>query len=111
VHPPRLNTLLPTDPAAGEHEPIGVVLLDLNLPKIGGLEVLARIRADSRTRHLPVVILTSSHEDADLIDGYENGTNAYVVKPVDSKDFFAAVGLLGMFWLMTNEARPETAAH
>lgn len=83
-----------------------VVLLDLNLPKIGGLEVLRRIRADERTRLLPVVILTSSREDKDLLGGYGSGANSYVVKPVDFAQFAEAVRQLGMFWLVVNEPPP-----
>ena len=83
-----------------------VVLLDLNLPKIGGLEVLRRIRADERTRLLPVVILTSSREDKDLLGGYGSGANSYVVKPVDFAQFAEAVRQLGMFWLVVNVPPP-----
>jgi CheY-like chemotaxis protein len=83
-----------------------VVLLDLNLPKIGGLEVLRRIRADERTKILPVVILTSSREDEDLLRGYSSGANSYVVKPVDFTQFAEAVRQLGMFWLVVNEPPP-----
>lgn len=82
---------------------IGVIMLDLNLPKIGGLEVLARIRQNPQTRRLPVVILTSSRQDRDLVVGYEEGANAYVVKPVDVHGFITAIGQLGMFWTVTNE--------
>jgi len=85
-----------------------VVFLDLNLPKIGGLEVLKRIRANSRTRLLPIVILTSSKEDKDLIDGYGLGANSYVVKPVDFTQFQEAVKQLGIYWLLVN-TRPPAA--
>ena len=80
-----------------------VVLLDLNLPKLGGLEVLERIRADERTRRLPVVILTSSKEELDLVRGYDKGANSYVVKPVDFNTFVEAVRTLGFYWLLLNE--------
>jgi two-component system response regulator len=80
-----------------------VVLLDLNLPKIGGHDVLRAIRADSRTKHIPVVLLTSSKQDEDLIKGYDLGANSYVVKPVDFSQFSAAVAQLGLYWLLLNE--------
>jgi two-component system response regulator len=83
-----------------------VVLLDLNLPKIGGHEVLQRIRADERTRLLPVVILTSSKEHKDLLGGYASGANGYVVKPVDFTQFAEAVLQLGTYWLLVNEPSP-----
>jgi two-component system response regulator len=83
-----------------------LVLLDLNLPKIDGLEVLRRIRADERTKLLPVVILTSSGEEQDIIQGYGLGANAYVRKPVDFIQFANAVLQLGLFWLMVNEPPP-----
>jgi two-component system, response regulator len=85
-----------------------VVLLDLNLPKIGGLEVLRAIRADDRTRLLPVVILTSSREDRDLAGCYELGANSYIVKPVDFTQFADAVRQLGMYWLVLNQRPPST---
>jgi two-component system response regulator len=81
-----------------------VILLDLKLPKIDGLEVLARIRSDERTRLIPVVILTSSREQADLTQGYAGGANSYVVKPVDIDQFRQAVQHLGLYWLVLNEA-------
>jgi CheY-like chemotaxis protein len=83
-----------------------VVLLDLNLPKMGGLEVLGAIRADERTKLLPVVILTSSREDKDLASGYELGANSYIVKPVDFTQFAEAVRQLGLYWLVLNQRPP-----
>ena len=83
-----------------------LVLLDLKLPKIDGLEVLRRIRADDRTRDLPVVVLTSSRQDEDLTQGYAFGANAYVRKPVDYGEFVEAARTLGIFWLSVNEVPP-----
>jgi two-component system response regulator len=80
-----------------------VVLLDLKLPKVDGLEVLRRIRGDDRTKLLPVVVLTSSREEQDLIAGYSLGANSYVRKPVDSVQFTEAVRQLGLYWLLLNE--------
>lgn len=83
-----------------------VVLLDLKLPKIDGLEVLRRIRADERTRMAPVVILTSSNEDEDRLKGYHLGANSYVRKPVDFDEFVKAAGQLGLYWLLLNQPPP-----
>jgi two-component system response regulator len=84
-----------------------VILLDLKLPKVDGLEVLRRLRADERTRLLPIVILTSSNEEQDLIEGYRNGANSYVRKPVDFNQFLDAVRQLGLYWLVLNEPPPQ----
>ena len=84
-----------------------VVLLDLNLPKVPGLEVLRTIRADERTRSLPVVVLTSSVEDRDLIEGYRLGANSYIRKPVEYEEFVEAVRQLGLYWLVLNEPPPR----
>jgi CheY-like chemotaxis protein len=84
-----------------------VVLLDLKLPRLDGLEVLRRIRSDERTRLLPVVILTSSTEDRDRIEGYRLGANSYVRKPVDFGQFAEAVRQLGLYWLLLNQPPPR----
>ena len=84
-----------------------VILLDLKLPKIDGLEVLRRMRADSRTRRLPVVVLTSSREEQDIVASYDLGANSYIRKPVDFEQFVAAVHQLGLYWLLLNETAPN----
>jgi CheY-like chemotaxis protein len=88
----------PIDPA--------VVLLDLKLPKMDGLEVLATIKKDPATKHVPVVMLTASREESDLVRSYDLGVNAFVVKPVDFQEFFEAIRGLGMFWAILNEPSP-----
>ncbi len=80
-----------------------VVLLDLKLPKVDGIEVLRRIKSDDRTKIIPVVVMTSSREDRDLVDCYKLGVNGYVVKPVEFEDFARAVSELGCYWLLINE--------
>jgi CheY-like chemotaxis protein len=83
-----------------------VVLLDLKLPKVSGLEVLAEIKSDPRLKVIPVVMLTSSREEVDLADSYESGVNAYVVKPVTFSQFVQALRELGVFWAQINEPPP-----
>ena len=95
----HLGTNLPELPA--------IVLLDLKLPKIPGLEVLRRIREHTRTRRLPVIILTTSREEEDLGASYDRGANSYVVKPVDYSRFQQASEQLGLYWLVINEAPPD----
>jgi len=80
-----------------------IVLLDLKLPKVDGLEVLKRLKSDPRTQSIPVVILTSSREERDLIESYRLGVNSYIVKPVDFKQFIEAVQQLGLYWLLLNQ--------
>ena len=95
-------------PAGGHHgwPAPALVLLDLNLPKIPGLELLQRLRADPRTRFVPVVVLTSSKEDQDLLASYRLGANSYVRKPVDFSQFNEAVRTLSLYWLLLNEPPP-----
>jgi len=95
----------PNEAGGPTHQP-RVILLDLKLPKVDGLEVLARIKSDPGTKSIPVVVLTSSREDRDLYLCYELGVNSYIVKPVDFGEFTAAVGQLGLYWLLLNE-RPH----
>ena len=100
-----LDYLFATGAFAGrspETDPI-LVLLDLKLPRIGGLEVLRRLRAEPRTKHLPVVILTSSVEEQDRVTGYDLGCNSYIRKPVNFEKLAEAIRLLGMYWLILNE--------
>jgi len=85
-----------------------VVILDLKLPKVDGLEVLQRMRADERTKLVPVVILTSSKEEKDMINGYKFGANSYVQKPVDFTQFLEAARQLGLYWMVINEPPPQT---
>src|SRR5690348_15855880 len=102
-----LDLLFGTGEHAGRPIERKVILLDLKLPKVSGLEVLRRISADDRTRLLPVVILTSSREERDVISGYGLGANSYIRKPVDFQQFIEAVRQLGLYWLVLNEPPPR----
>ncbi|RFZ86737.1 response regulator [Shinella sp. WSJ-2] len=84
-----------------------VVLLDLKLPKVDGLEVLEKVKRDENLRHVPIVMLTSSREEQDLVKSYELGVNAFVVKPVEFNQFFKAIQDLGVFWALLNEPPPK----
>lgn len=94
--------------SAAEYSSLKLVLLDLRLPRVDGLDVLCAIRADERTRLLPVVVLTSSHEEIDVVRAYDLGANSYLVKPVESEAFMKAVGELGLYWMLLNRAPGET---
>jgi CheY-like chemotaxis protein len=93
------------------HGDPSVVLLDLKLPKIDGLEVLERVKKDQKLRHIPIVMLTSSREEQDLVKSYELGVNAFVVKPVEFNEFFKAIQDLGVFWALLNEPPPGVRGH
>ena len=100
-----VDYLFGTEEQAAKRVP-AVVLLDLKLPRVGGLEVLKRMRNEERTRRVPVVILTSSNEDSDLINGYDSGANSYVCKPIQFDEFANAIKQLGVYWLTINEPAP-----
>jgi two-component system response regulator len=101
-----LQLLLPSE---GEPMRPALVLLDIKLPKIDGLEVLSRVRADERTRSLPVVVLTTSDEERDILTSYRLGANSFVRKPVVFEEFVRAVNVLGVYWLLVNEPVPSRA--
>ncbi len=94
------------DYAQSTHAPPCLVLLDINLPKLDGHEVLRRLRADPRTKLLPVVMLTSSKEEQDLLRSYEQGCNSYVQKPIDFQQFIESISQLGLYWVVVNELPP-----
>lgn len=103
-----IDYLMGTGPHAGTPRiSLQLVLLDLKLPKLDGLEVLRKIRAEPSTKMLPVVVLTSSNEDRDLVESYSLGANSYVRKPVDFTKFTEAVRNLGLYWLVLNETAPQ----
>lgn len=106
-----LDYVFGTGPHAGRDLSVmpTVILLDLKLPKVDGLEVLRRLRSDNRTKLLPVVVLTSSKEEIDLAQSYSLGVNSYIRKPVDFEQFIEAVKQLGLYWLVLNEAPPAIA--
>jgi two-component system response regulator len=98
--------------ARADEDPLrpAVVLLDMKMPRLNGLDVLERIRKEPATKHIPVVILTSSDEEQDKLRSYDLGANSYVRKPVDFNEFAEAVGKLGLYWVLLNEPPPETRA-
>lgn len=95
------------DPARSSEQLPVIILLDLKLPKIDGIEVLRHIRANSRTKCLPVIVLTSSREEQDIANSYDNGANSYIRKPVDFKQFAESIRTLGIYWLVLNESPPN----
>lgn len=105
-----LDYLFAEGPHAGRNldEQPSITLLDLKLPKVDGIEVLRRLRADPRTHRLPIVVLTSSREDQDLAASYDLGVNSYIRKPVDFHQFSEAIRQLGLYWLVLNEQPPPT---
>jgi two-component system response regulator len=107
-----LDYLFGTGAHAGRNASItpSVILLDLKLPRLDGLEVLKRVRADSRTKNVPVVVLTSSKEEQDLVASYDLGANSYIRKPVDFEKFVEVAGALGLYWLLWNEPPPASRA-
>ncbi|HEX5394122.1 MAG TPA: response regulator [Rhodocyclaceae bacterium] len=104
-----LDVLFGSGPtSAAESQRLRLILLDLRLPRVDGIEVLRAVRADPRTRLLPVVVLTSSHEEIDVVRAYNLGANSYLVKPVESEPFMKAVNALGLYWMLLNKLPGET---
>ncbi len=104
-----LDYLFGTGKYAGRnaHEPPALILLDLQLPKVGGMEVLRKVREDARTKRIPVVILTTSDEEEDIVNGYNGGANSYLRKPVDFNEFVNSVNQLAMYWMVLNTPPPR----
>ncbi len=104
-----LDYLFATGKYAGRnaHEPPALILLDLQLPKVGGMEVLRKVREDERTKRVPVVILTTSDEEDDIVNGYNGGANSYMRKPVDFNEFVNAVKQLEVYWMVLNTPPPR----
>ncbi len=99
-----LARLFPADPSPDHAETLPrLILLDLKLPKVDGLEVLRRVKADAQTRMIPVVVLTTSREERDIVESYRLGVNSYIVKPVDFEQFIEATRTLGLYWLLLNQ--------
>ncbi|MGH9492068.1 MAG: response regulator [Terriglobales bacterium] len=96
------------DPQRANHAHLKLVLLDLKLPKVDGLEVLRKVKSDPRTRSIPVVVMTSSREERDLVTSYDLGVNSYLQKPVDFDQFRGIVKQLGLYWLVINQPPPQT---
>ena len=101
-----LDFVYGTGPYAGRRGDLKVILLDLKLPKVDGVEVLRRLKSDPRTRAIPVVVLTASREERDRVATYELGVNSYLVKPIDFVKFTEAVGQVGLYWLLLNQPPP-----
>lgn len=102
-----IDLLFGVDGKGSDFRPV-LILLDLNLPKIGGLDVLRKIRGNERTKHYPVVVLTSSSEESDLVNSYDLGVNSYICKPVDFSQFVEAVQTLQLYWMVLNKPSPKS---
>lgn len=101
-----INYLFPNNEEPKNGKP-KVILLDLKLPKVDGLQILKRLKSDEKTKLIPVVVLTSSQEEKDIMESYKLGTNSYVTKPIDFEKFVSAVGDLGLYWMLLNQAPRE----